>query len=171
MVSDKENALLNIMRHFGKLSFPSIRYLHHYLSSDLLHELPPYNLVHHLEVQFPELIKAVPRIKGNELEAVIYNENTILLPNRWGVEEPVEGEIIHPELIDVILVPLLAFDENGNRVGYGKGYYDRFLAHCNPKALKIGLSYFEPLKEISDTDDFDISLNLCITPERIYEFG
>jgi 5-formyltetrahydrofolate cyclo-ligase len=56
-------------------------------------------------------------------------------------------------------------------VGYGKGCYDRFLALCRPDIIKIGFSYFEPINEISDTDKFDIPLNYCITPERIYEFG
>jgi 5-formyltetrahydrofolate cyclo-ligase len=69
------------------------------------------------------------------------------------------------------LVPLLAYDLKGNRVGYGKGYYDRFLAECRPDALKIGFSYFEPEEQINDTEDFDIPLNYCVTPHRCYEFG
>jgi len=73
--------------------------------------------------------------------------------------------------IDLIFVPLLAFDETGNRVGYGKGFYDKFLTKCRPDAIKVGLSYFEAIDRISDSEQFDIPLNYCITPQRIYEFG
>ena len=70
----------------------------------------------------------------------------------------------------MVLVPLLGFDERGHRVGYGKGFYDRFLAECNPKIQKIGLSLFEPVAQIDDTSDFDIPLDACITPNRIWYF-
>ena len=110
-------------------------------------------------------------MKGNDLEAILFSPNLSMIKNRWGVEEPAEGEIIPAEWIEVVLVPLLSFDEKGNRVGYGKGCYDRFLSRCKRDTIKIGLSFFESVKEISDTDHFDIPLNYCITPERIYEFG
>jgi 5-formyltetrahydrofolate cyclo-ligase len=70
-----------------------------------------------------------------------------------------------------VFVPLLAFDNDGYRVGYGKGFYDKFLAKCRPDVLKVGLSYFDAIDTISDRAQFDIPLNYCITPQRIYEFG
>ena len=70
----------------------------------------------------------------------------------------------------MILVPLLAYDLQGNRVGYGKGFYDRFLAKCNANVQKVGLSYFEPLDSIGDAESFDIKLNSCISPEKIWIF-
>jgi len=70
----------------------------------------------------------------------------------------------------VVFVPLLAFDKSGNRVGYGKGFYDNFLAKCNPETLKIGLSFFEIEEEILDINPKDIRLNLCITPQKTYNF-
>jgi len=67
-------------------------------------------------------------------------------------------------------VPLLAVDKKGYRVGYGKGFYDKFLPSCKKECLKIGFSYFEPVDEITDKDQFDVPLELCITPHNIYVF-
>jgi 5-formyltetrahydrofolate cyclo-ligase len=72
--------------------------------------------------------------------------------------------------LDMILIPLLAYDLQGNRVGYGKGFYDRFLAKCKPSVQKVGLSYFEPLDSIAGVDSFDVKLNACINPEKIWRF-
>jgi 5-formyltetrahydrofolate cyclo-ligase len=73
--------------------------------------------------------------------------------------------------LDVVFIPLLAFDEKGNRVGYGKGFYDRFLAKCRPETVKIGLSFFEATPEITDVSPDDIRLDWCVTPEKVYSFS
>ncbi len=70
----------------------------------------------------------------------------------------------------MVFVPLLAFDEKGHRVGYGKGFYDKFLSECKPEVLKIGLSFFESETLISDVLTTDIQLDLCVTPSKIYNF-
>jgi 5-formyltetrahydrofolate cyclo-ligase len=70
----------------------------------------------------------------------------------------------------VVFVPLLAFDEVGNRVGYGKGFYDKFLGNCKKEVIKIGLSFYEAEPEIIDIYTNDIRLNYCITPQNIYKF-
>ena len=71
----------------------------------------------------------------------------------------------------MVLVPLLAFDKLGHRVGYGKGYYDRFLAKCPPNCLRIGLSLFDPVERIDDVVPTDIRLNSCLTPVHTYVFA
>lgn len=70
----------------------------------------------------------------------------------------------------MVLIPLLAFDKKGYRVGYGKGFYDRFLADCRPDVVKVGLSVFEPIDEIADLNEFDIKMDFCITPNRVWQF-
>jgi len=69
-----------------------------------------------------------------------------------------------------VLVPLLSFDKKGFRVGYGKGFYDRFLMQCKSDCIKIGLSYFDPIDVIDDADEFDVPLDFCITPQKVYVF-
>ena len=75
-----------------------------------------------------------------------------------------------PAEIDLVFVPLLAFDKKGFRVGYGKGFYDKWLAGCRPDCIKVGFSYFEPVESIDDRHEFDVPLNLCITPHNVYVF-
>lgn len=84
--------------------------------------------------------------------------------------EPDKGLILDPRQIDLVLMPLLIFDVKGNRVGYGKGFYDRYLSQCRQDILKIGLSYLPAINRIEDVDPFDIPLDYCATPERLYDF-
>ena len=94
-----------------------------------------------------------------------------LVENRWGIAEPVGAPEVRPQQLDAVLIPLLAFDETGHRVGYGKGFYDRFLAECRPDALRIGVSLEPPVPRITDAWDGDVRLHACLTPERVWRFG
>ncbi len=105
-----------------------------------------------------------------DMEHFLLTDNTRIEVNRWGIPEPISGIKIQPEVIDVVFVPLLAYDENGNRVGYGKGFYDRFLEACKPNVIKIGLSFFPPEKDAIKASHDDIPLDYCVTPKRIYQF-
>mgnify|MGYP000276822072 CR=1 FL=1 len=98
------------------------------------------------------------------------DENTVYKPGKFGVLEPDAPNPVNPSTIDLVFVPLLVADTEGYRVGYGKGYYDRFLATCNLGVISMGFSYFDPIEQIADTDQFDVPLHYLITPSRIYEF-
>lgn len=115
----------------------------------------------------------VPRlIDLNNLEHILLTQQTILKENSYGIPEPQKynDKIIFPQELDVIIVPLYVFDLNGNRVGYGKGYYDRFLKNCRDDVIKIGISLFEPVKSISGISRNDIALNYAITSNSIFNF-
>jgi 5-formyltetrahydrofolate cyclo-ligase len=105
------------------------------------------------------------------LEHYLFDEEK-LIENHWGILEPLgENQVkILPEQIDLVIIPLLIFDKNGNRVGYGKGFYDRFLQECKPEILKIGICLEEAIELIEDTNEFDIKMNFCLTPNKIYKF-
>jgi 5-formyltetrahydrofolate cyclo-ligase len=104
------------------------------------------------------------------MKAILTSDDTDFSANKLGIIEPQNGMEILPDEMDLILVPMLICDKAGHRVGYGKGFYDRFLQLCRKDALKVAFSYFEPVDKIEDTSSFDVSLNLCITPQFIYEF-
>lgn len=100
----------------------------------------------------------------------LLTDNTIIKKNNYNIPEPVDGIEILPNKIEVVFVPLLAFDKKGNRVGYGKGFYDRFLSECNPETIKIGLSFFEAEDRILDIFESDVKLDYCVTPKKVYSF-
>ncbi|GGG38422.1 5-formyltetrahydrofolate cyclo-ligase [Bizionia arctica] len=106
---------------------------------------------------------------GN-LDHFLLTDNTVIKKNHYNIPEPVDGIAIAPNSIEVVFVPLLAFDRQGHRVGYGKGFYDKFLAQCKPETLKIGLSFFEAETEIEDIFEGDMALNFCVTPKQVYTF-
>jgi 5-formyltetrahydrofolate cyclo-ligase len=127
---------------------------------------------YYLENHVPQLQVCFPVIDfaTSAMKAILVHEETDFVENQYGIPEPEEGDEIMPAEIDIVLVPLLAFDKFGFRVGYGKGFYDRYLALCKPDVITIGFSYFEPVDKIDDTNPFDVPLNYCITPQQVYEF-
>lgn len=100
----------------------------------------------------------------------LVNDATIFELSAFGFSQPVDGIEVSPEEIDLVIVPLLAFDKKGYRVGYGKGHYDKFLKKCRKDVIKVGFSYFEPVDAIQDINVYDVPLDYCITHEKIYIF-
>lgn len=101
---------------------------------------------------------------------VLCDDNTVFEKNELGFMQPAEGTDVLPEEIDMVIVPMLAADTSGYRVGYGKGYYDHFLKKCREDVVKIGFSYFEPVEAIEDINPLDIPIDYCITHDKIYIF-
>lgn len=161
-----------IQETFHGLRLPSLRMVHRYVANPAGGEPDPAPLVEWLKSVNPDLVVALPRVQpeSSVMQAVEYDGRSQLLDNRWGIPEPVQGRELPPEVFDIVLVPLLAFDRGGHRVGYGKGYYDRFLVRCRTDCIKAGLSFLDPVDVIEDVDGNDVRLDLCITPFRVYEF-
>jgi 5-formyltetrahydrofolate cyclo-ligase len=160
-----------ILDIYKKITFPRLKCIHVYQPLLSKKEIDTAPFVQHLESLFPGLTLVVPRVSGaTTLEHIIWDAATFFSPNGWGIPEPMEGLAAAPEDIDLVIVPLVAFDENGTRIGYGKGLYDRFLSACRPDVLKIGLSLFDPASPFEDTGEFDVPLSIGITPTQLYEF-
>ena len=114
----------------------------------------------------------IPKMVGDhDLEHYLLLDQTPIKINQWGIPEPQSGIKIDSEQIEVVFVPLLIFDLQGHRVGYGKGYYDRFLAKCKPGTIKVGLSFFDPIERIKDIESHDIPIDFGVTPNKSYEFS
>ena len=174
-ISPIEAATLNgalMERVFANIRLTDVRFLHAFLTAEHLREVDTFPLLHRLHAEFPGIQLIVPKtdFATGALTHATWQPGDPLLPNAYGLPEPVGGDEISPLTLDLILVPLLAFDRRGQRVGYGGGFYDRFLAQCRPDALKLGLSWFEPVGEISDANAHDVPLDACLTPHVFHRF-
>ncbi len=112
----------------------------------------------------------LPVVQNDVLKHLKYESDKQLKINNWGIPEPQFGIEIEPHQFDFVLVPLLAYDTKGTRIGYGKGFYDGFLKDCSNNCKFIGLSYFEPEEKDIEPYSTDIPLHFCVTPKKIYEF-
>lgn len=115
---------------------------------------------------------ALPKtnMSNHSLKHFQFESQSQLTLNELGIPEPMSGKMIKPDALDFVFVPLLAVDKSGHRIGYGKGFYDRFLKKCSPHCQFIGLHLFDEFIEIEDIDSHDIQLNYCITPEKVIRF-
>ena len=169
-IQDDSNASLSLAIANRLLELPlwEHTYFHLFLSSRQLGEVDTDYILTLLQGRDKQVV--VPRMQTeHELKHILLTDATLIGTNRWGIPEPQEGIEVLPEQLDVVFVPLLAFDEMGNRIGYGKGYYDRFLVKCKPSCLKIGVSFFSAEKSIPQ-ESTDIGLDYCVTPEQVYSF-
>ena len=113
----------------------------------------------------------IPKINTitNNLDSYIFDEKTVFKISNLRIPEPKNGIEFNGK-IDVVILPLLAYDLDGNRVGYGKGFYDNFISNLKSAPLKIGISYFSPEKSL-ECNNHDINLDYCITPNKIFSFS
>lgn len=119
-----------------------------------------------------KVVTSVSHIHNNSMRHFYLEEHTLLLENKWGIAEPTGDKLteISSYDIDMVLLPLMAYDRQGQRVGYGKGYYDRFLSTCPPETIKVGLSLFSPVENITDVNTLDISMDVVVTTDKIWWF-
>lgn len=146
-------------------------FYHIFLSIAEQKEVDTEFLLHILQGKDKHVIISRSNFKTGDMLHFLLTDQTIIKKNRWNIPEPQEGIEIDAAKLDVVFIPLLAFDKSGHRVGYGKGFYDRFLAKCRPDILKVGLSFFGPVEQIGEIFPSDIPLNYCITPDKVYEFS
>ncbi len=145
-------------------------YFHIFLPITEQKEVNTELILHLLSGKDKEIIISKSDFKTLNMTHFLLTDNTKIKKNEYNIPEPVDGLEVSTHKINVVFVPLLAFDKTGNRVGYGKGFYDKFLSECNPETIKIGLSFFEAEELIEDVFINDLKLDYCVTPSRIYEF-
>ncbi|PVW15302.1 5-formyltetrahydrofolate cyclo-ligase [Marixanthomonas spongiae] len=167
--SEIEELSLQIANQALKLPIWKGTYYHIFLPIESHKEVNTEYLMHILQGKDKSIVVSKSEFKTGELKHFLLQENTVIKLSKFGIPEPVDGIEIPAEKLDVIFVPLLAHDKKGNRIGYGKGFYDRFLAQCNPKAKFVGVSFFPPEKSLP-SEKTDIPLHYCITPGKTFRF-
>jgi len=163
-----------IIEQVKLIDWAKLNIVHVFLPIRKHNEIDTFSILNYFKLEHPKLQLVIPRtdFKKLSIQNILYDhEYTIFGRNKLDIPEPIHGKVIPPDHIDLIFIPLLACDLKGNRVGYGKGFYDRFLSLCRPDVQKIGLSFFDPIEEINDVNEFDIPLDACITPGKTWKFS
>lgn len=169
-IDDIESLSLEIANELLQVPIWHHSFYHLFLTIEEQKEINTEYILNILAGMDKNIVISKSNFETNTLENYLLTDNTTLKKSKYNIPEPIDGIPIQNEKIEIIFVPLLAFDKKGNRVGYGKGFYDNFLKTCNEDALKIGLSFFEAEDIIEDTREDDIKLDYCVTPIRLYQF-
>ncbi|MGI9652630.1 5-formyltetrahydrofolate cyclo-ligase [Chryseobacterium sp. RLHN22] len=113
----------------------------------------------------------VPKIADERLISVEIFEYSKFELNQWQISEPVSDEDSGILDFDFVITPLLYCDRHGNRVGYGKGFYDGFFETVSKGTKKIGVNYFNPDENVDDVWESDIPLDYLVTPTEVLSFS
>jgi 5-formyltetrahydrofolate cyclo-ligase len=167
---DIEEKSLAIANEILKLPIWDKNYFHVFLPIEEQKEVNTEFILHLLSGKDKEIVISKSDFETRNMTHFLLTDNTRIQKNEYNIPEPVDGLEVPTTKIDVVFIPLLAFDKKGNRVGYGKGFYDKFLSQCKPETIKIGLSFFEPEEIISDVFESDVLLDYCVCPNGIYAF-
>lgn len=171
-VAERLNMDEQICVNLQSFNWNNVSYVHVYLPLKKFNEPDTLGFVSYLRMNYPEIKLVVSKsiLENSIMENYIWDENTVLVENRWGILEPSNGLLVDAQHISVVIVPLLVADKKGNRVGYGKGFYDRFLSKCQSEVRKIGVSYFEPVDQIDDVGEWDVPIDVLVTGNGVYSF-
>ena len=117
-----------------------------------------------------KVVVPVSNFDDGTLKTAEFETHTKTKLTKHHIPEPIDPVWTKNDAIDLVITPLLAFDLKGYRVGYGKGFYDRFFASLPRGTKKVGISLFDPCEAIEDVNEHDIPLTHCVTPNKIYTF-
>lgn len=161
---------ISIANQLLKLPIWNFYFYHIFLAIEAQKEVNTDYILNILSGKDKHIVISKSNFETGEMINFLLTDSTIIKKNPYNIPEPVDGIEISNDKIEVVFIPLLAFDKKGNRVGYGKGFYDRFLATCKPETIKIGLSFFEAEAEITDVFESDVRLDYCVTSIGVYSF-
>ena len=159
---------ISISNNLQDLPIWEHNFYHIYLPIKEKNEVDTMPIINILNNKKKKVLIPKSDFNNTTMKSFLLNDNTVLKKNNYGITEPINNEEFLGK-IDVIFIPLVAYDLIGNRVGYGKGFYDKFLRNQNNKILRVGLSFFNPEKRIK-IDEHDENLDFCVTPNRIFSF-
>jgi len=156
----------NIYSQIYTLDISNIKTIHIFLTLEKFKEINTKPIVDYFRSKNIKIVVSKSDFTNNSLSHFYLEEYTQIELNKYEIPEP-KNAIQAKEIdFDAVFVPLLISDENNYRVGYGKGFYDRFLSNCRKDCKKIGLNFFPPIKKIVNKNQFDISLDLVIYPKQ-----
>lgn len=167
---ERQQAAVEVANLLKKLINPDWKFIHIYLPIERLNELDTEAIVGLLWGMDKEIVVSCSDFTTMTMSHYLLEENTMLKTNEFGVPEPLHANPIAARSLDAVIIPLLACDKKGYRLGYGKGFYDRFLASC-PKAARIGIGFFDLIEEVPEVHPNDIAMDYYIYPKGITTFS
>ena len=167
---DVEEKSLAIANQLVRMTIWEKTYYHIFLPIEEQKEVNTEYILQILAGKDKEIVISKSDFTTISMTHYLLTDNTKIKKNEYNIPEPISGLNVPTDFIDVVFVPLLAYDKKGNRVGYGKGFYDKFLSDCKSDVIKIGLSFFEPEEEFEDIFENDVTLDLVITPSSTFTF-
>ena len=156
---------------FTHFSLNNLHSIHLFLPILSQNEINTWLIIHKIWQVYPHItvVTSKTELTTGIMSSHILTPDTQIVENRWRIPEPVNALPFADADLNMILIPLICFDKQGDRVGYGKGCYDKFLACHSPKLIKVGLSLFAPVEIINDAQPFDIKLDFCIMPQTVWQ--
>jgi len=147
------------------LDISIIKTIHIFLTLEKFKEIDTNPIINYFRSKNIKIVVSKSDFTNSTLRHFYLEEDTQIELNTYGIPEPKNTEEVSETVLDLVFVPLLISDKRNYRVGYGKGFYDRFLSNCRNDVKKIGLNFFKPIAEISDVNEFDIALDSVIYPK------
>ncbi|SMO41245.1 5-formyltetrahydrofolate cyclo-ligase [Fodinibius sediminis] len=145
--------------------YRSASVIHCYVSMNDRREVNTHVLIKMMIEQGKRVVVPVTHFEDERLSHIGLRSFDDLRPNKWGVLEPKSGRQAEPGALDLVIVPMVGGDERGHRIGYGGGYYDRFLKGVS--CPTIGLCFEQNIVSCLPTEDYDVPLDKIITEKRI----
>ena len=166
--AEVENLSKSIFKQFlGAFDMSKVKNVHIFLPIKQKNEVSTWEFIEYFWDKGISVF--VPKMAQNEIKTIQLKPDTPLKENGWGILEP-EDDFVEDIKYDIVITPLLYCDNQGNRVGYGKGFYDMFFSKTDRNALKVGVSFFSPAALISDVSEQDVPLDYLVTPTEVLSF-
>lgn len=162
-----------VEQFFAGIDLSFIKVVHTFLPIEKQREVNTWLIIERIRREFPNIRLSVPRVNNQtaSIDSFYYEGIHQLEKNTWDILEPKQGVPTPVEKIDAMLIPLLTVDKHGNRVGYGRGFYDKFLDSCPDTIQRIGLSLFPVVDRVDDVSSYDIPLHWVVTPDEVLKLS
>jgi len=162
-----EKIKTNVLQYF--LEKDRIQHIHIFLPIEKLNEVDTFPLIKVLQEKGKTIYTSISDYKNGNMLTVKLGVDALVGSDIKGIPVPLEIIEGSNSVLQAVFVPLLAYDLKGHRLGYGKGFYDRFLSQLAKEVLKVGLSFF-PAEKLIPTEEHDVRLDSCINPKEVIEF-
>ncbi|MBC7485294.1 MAG: 5-formyltetrahydrofolate cyclo-ligase [Cytophagaceae bacterium] len=144
--------------------------VHLFLSMPAKSEVDTRFVLQRLNQEYPQVKTVTSVIAENQISmlTIEVRMDTPLVLNNWGIPEPTTRIVFPEQEIQEVLTPLLAMDAEGIRLGYGKGFYDRFFVSCSSSVKRTGINFFPIVHHELPKDSWDIALHRLVSADGIF---